>query len=471
MNDRVRALRFADVEVDGVRCDVEVAHGRVTAIGPSRPAVAPDAMVVAGRGGALLPGLHDHHLHLMSAAARIGSVDCGPPATSTADDLRDRLQSAARQAGAGEWVRAVNYHESVAGPLDRDALDRIVADVPVRVQHRGGALWMLNSAALRQVEAALTDRLGADAPHDLERDGAGRATGRLWRQDALLASLVPAHPLDLGALGARLRGYGITSVTDATPDLAPATVELLAAAATDGRLPLGITLLGAATAPAPLRVGPAKILLRDHDLPSFDRLREAVRLHHDGLRPVAVHCVTRESLVLTLAVLEEIGSLPGDRIEHAAIVPTEVIPALRALGVCVVTQPDFLRLKGDGYLRDVDAEDVAGLYRHGSLLDAGISTVASSDAPFGELDPWRVMRSAVERRTTAGTTVGPADRVSARTALSGYLAPADLPGPERRIAVGAPADLVLLHTRLREALADLSADSVRATLVGSDWRG
>ena len=46
------------------------------------------------------------------------------------------------------WLRGVAYHESVAGPLDRDRLDAWVADRPLRVQHRSGALWMLNSAGI-----------------------------------------------------------------------------------------------------------------------------------------------------------------------------------------------------------------------------------------------------------------------------------------------------------------------------------
>ena len=36
----------------------------------------------------------------------------------------------------GEWLRGTGYHESVAGELDRHALDRWVPARPVRVQHR-----------------------------------------------------------------------------------------------------------------------------------------------------------------------------------------------------------------------------------------------------------------------------------------------------------------------------------------------
>ena len=95
------------------------------------------------------------------------------------------------------WLRAVGYHESVAGDLDRAALDRLVALRPVRVQHRSGARWVLNSAAI--------DRLGLEEVHrpELERDPAGRLTGRVHRADAWLRSLLPREaPPDLAPLGA-----------------------------------------------------------------------------------------------------------------------------------------------------------------------------------------------------------------------------------------------------------------------------
>ena len=45
-------------------------------------------------------------------------------------------------------------------------------------------------------------------------------------------------------------------------------------------------------------------------------------------------------------------------------------------------------------------------------------------------------------------------------------APASPGGAARRVEVGTPADLCLLKTPLREALAAPTADVVRATLIG-----
>lgn len=439
------SVLIVNAEVEGTLIDVRVEDGVVTAVGSDLPDA--DERVDAV-GGALMPGLQDHHIHLLALAAALASVDC----SSSLDGLAT--------ASGSEWVRGVGYHEKVSGPLDRHMLDAIVRNRPVRVQHRSGALWMLNSKALTLVRPALDD-----SP-DVERDQNGDPTGRLWRYDVRLRTALPPEATDLAAVGRRLTAVGITGVTDATPDLDGDTIALLGAARTDGDLPQRITLLGnptGAVLPPGLASGPAKLLLRDHDLPPYNEVLSTIRAHHRCGRPVAVHCVTRESLVLTLAALNEAGPLPGDRIEHAAVVPPEVVPLMRRLGVAVVTQPDFLRTRGDTYLREVAPEDLPHLYPYARLLDAGISVVASSDAPYGEYDPWRVIASAAER------TINPNERVPTTTALASYLSDPATPGSRpRRIAPGTKADLVLLHAPLAEALKTPSSGLIRMTMCGED---
>jgi predicted amidohydrolase YtcJ len=176
--------------------------------------------------------------------------------------------------------------------------------------------------------------------------------------------------------------------------------------------------------------------------------------------------VTRVALVLALAAWDEIGPRPGDRVEHGGVVPPELAERLAALGLVVVTQPAFVRDRGDRYLREVDPDDVAHLYPCGRLLAAGVGVGGSTDAPFGDPDPWRAIATAIDRRTAAGHVLGPYDRVPPRRALDLFLGALDDPaGPPRRPAAGAPADLCLLAVSVAEALAAPSADHVRATIA------
>ena len=68
---------LGDVEVDGRRVDVVLGGGQVEAIVGAGEAGTSGVEVVAGAGGALLPGLHDHHLHLLAMAAATTSVSGG----------------------------------------------------------------------------------------------------------------------------------------------------------------------------------------------------------------------------------------------------------------------------------------------------------------------------------------------------------------------------------------------------------
>jgi predicted amidohydrolase YtcJ len=446
----------ADVVGHARRVDVRIDAGRVVEIG-ERLTLARGEQRVSARGDALLPGLHDHHLHLYAMAAADASIRVGPREVGDERGLR-----AALTAATPGWVRAVGYHESVAGDLDRDRLDALVADRPVRVQHRSGALWMLNSAAIRAT--GLEDV----ADPAVERDRTGRVTGRLWRWDAALRDRLPPEPApDLGRVSRRLGAYGITGVTDATPDLDAATLSALGAAAATGTLSQRLVLLGAplgAAAPPGVEVGPYKLLLPDHDLPSWSELVERIGAAHAVGRPVAVHCVTREALLLTVAALDVDGR-PGDRIEHAGVVPPETRADLARLGVRVVTQPGFLADRGDAYLRDVEPEDRELLYPYASLCAAGVPVAPSSDAPYGPENPWEVIAAARDRLAPGGQVVTRDERVIAAQALDGYLSPADAPGgPPRRVVVGATADLVLLDRPLAVALADPAATGVRLTL-------
>lgn len=457
----MNGVLLRDVEVDGVRADVRVRGDRITAVEPGLDRG--DEEVIDGHGGALIPGLCDHHLHLHALAADARSARCGPPTVHDAAAL-----AAALVAASGDehgWVRGTGYVETVAGDLDATRLDRLHAVRPVRVQHRSGALWMLNSAAVAQLGLA-------DAQHaGIERDGRGAPTGRVWRADAWLRDRLPrSAPPSLAAVGARLAALGITAVVDATPDLDPTAIDGIRDAVRSGTIPQRVHLLGV---PLGTRVegpristGPFKIVLADSHLPDLASLSERVRAARAARRAVAAHCLTREALLLLLAALDEAGGgRPEDRIEHAALVPAETIDELARRGITVVTQPGFLTDRGDDYLRDLPAADQPDLYRCASLREAGVPLAFSSDAPYGPLDPWTAIAAATTRHTRSGAVVTANERIGPREALNAYLSPPERPaGKPRRVEPGARADLVLLDHPLTTVLCHLSGNAVRAVL-------
>jgi predicted amidohydrolase YtcJ len=441
----------------GHQAAVRIEAGAITAIGP----LTPDAgeRVIDAQGGFLLPGLHDHHIHVASLAASLASVTCGPPGITSAAAFAACL----RAPGTG-WLRATGYHESVAGMLDAAVLDRIVPDRPVRVQHRSGRMWFLNSAALDDLLANNPPPLG------LERQG-NRYTGRLFDEDVWLRHALGGTLASFAPVGAMLARAGVTGLTDMSPANDAVAAHHFAAEQARGALPQRILLAGTpgltpADMEGDMTLGAVKIHLHEADLPDFKDAAAWVEDAHAMERPVAVHCATEVELVFALAFLAEAGAAPGDRIEHASVAPDSAVQEIARLGLAVVTQPHFIAERGDAYLAEVAPAEHSILYRLRAFRDAGVALAAGSDAPFGGTDPWAAMAAATSRQTRAGAPIGTAEALTPEEALDLYLAAPQAVGRRRRVVAGGPADLCLIDRPWSRARAALGAVQVRATFIG-----
>ena len=121
----MRPLLLRGGEVDGRPADLVVDQGRVVELGPDlRPDGEHDVLDLDG--GAVVPGLHDHHLHLLAMAAARDSLDVGHLRSPEAFDAALRTSDAAR---------VIGYHEHDHGPLDASRVG------PRRIQHATGAAW------------------------------------------------------------------------------------------------------------------------------------------------------------------------------------------------------------------------------------------------------------------------------------------------------------------------------------------
>ncbi|SON59407.1 N-substituted formamide deformylase [Mycobacterium simulans] len=420
--------------LDGAMVDIRVGD-RIEEVGQDLAARRGEGVLDAG-GGTVLPGLHDHHVHLRSAASALDSLSVGPPGVCTKEQLVQALSNA--EPGPDGWIRAVGYHESVAGDLDRSSLDALVTNSPVRIQHRSGALWMLNSAALGRV--GLPDH----------------PDGRLHSSDRGWSEVLRRRETNLAELSRRITATGVTGVTDATPDLDADDLVSLMVAHRRGEFRPRVRLLS-----------PGKIILQDDRL-DLDALTTWITDHHSVGQAVAVHCVTAAQLVVTIAALRTAGSHPLDRIEHAAVVPDDTLTDLAELGLTVVTQPNFVAERGDQYLTEVAAHEHGQLWRVASLLNAHVPVAFSTDMPFGAGDPWAAMRAAVHRTTPSGRILNGGECVSARTALMMFLGWSDRPGRARTVEIGEPGDLCVLTEPPAAALAELDAGMVAATIIGGE---
>jgi predicted amidohydrolase YtcJ len=427
----------------------------------------PQEQVIDANGAVVMPGLHDHHIHFRALAAVQASIACGPPAVNNATQLAVALT----KQNNGPWIRGIGYHDSIAGPLNREWLDNNGPQAPIRIQHQSGKCWILNSIALELLQLA-----SHDTDERFERDAAGVLTGRLFRLDEWLRERLrnidnPLYPLsDIEAAGTiatstALLAVGITSFTDTSATNNQAAVHWFREQQEFGNIRQRVCLMGDET----LNAGHLKILLDEDTLPDIDELITTVQLAHAHARPVAFHCVTATELVVAMHTLEAAGTHPQDRLEHASLVDADQIRQLSKLKVTVVTQPGFIADRGDRYRQDLAASQQVDLYRYRSLLDAGIQVACSSDAPYGPYSPWQVIAAAQMRRTPMGEVLGPAECVSASAALRSYLSSAAAPaGPLRQLSPGSVADLVMLDRSWEEFLNDPKTTSIRYTVLGGE---
>ncbi len=451
-----------DAEVDGSLVDVLLDGGRVAMVGTGRRPSAADQVIDAA-GGALLPGLHDHHVHLLAMAARLGGVDldpCDTPAAADAAITAAAAVASTADESEGGWVRVAGYDEHRHGPLDLERLDRLCGPCAVRVQHRTGLSWLLSTFAQREV--GLDDA----PPSIVERDRTGGPTGWVHRGDDWLGERIGHRDQSLAAVSRALAAVGITGVTDATAELGAGRLAQLERARGSGELVQHVTLLGVDEPAAGFGSGPRKLLVDEQLGLDPDALAGRIAAVHRTHRSVALHAVTRAENITAVTAILAAGPRPGDRIEHGAIMPFELDAQLAAAGITVIIQPALVGERGDHHLAVVDPDDLALLHRQASFLAAGVRLAAGSDAPVTSVDPWRAIATAVSRRTRSGASVGPAERVDARTALGWYLTdPTDPGGALRRVEPGAPADLCLLDVPLGEMLAAPDAAHVHATWI------
>lgn len=209
-----------------------------------------------------------------------------------------------------------------------------------------------------------------------------------------------------------------------------------------------------------------------------EELLDLVQRATGAALPVAVHAIGDRAVRMALDAFETVkdrweGPWPRHRIEHAQHLTEQDVPRLGRLGVVASMQPAHM-------LADIDtcARHVGGRSRWAfplaSLAASGAVLAFGSDAPVETIDPLVGLRSAVTRRSWAGTPAEgwyPEERLSVQQALAGYTTgPAYAAGRGNvagTLEPGKLADFVVLSDDPRTVPPDeLERVRVVATVVG-----
>nr|WP_246314513.1 amidohydrolase family protein [Kineococcus aurantiacus] len=465
--------------------DVEVAGGRVRAVGEGLRAQDPDGEVLDAQGAVLLPGLVDSHVHLTQWAAARRRVDV-LAARSPQEVARTLAASAGPGGGAGggageDLLLGHGYRDALwIEPAHRDVLDAHVPDRPVVVVSADlHAVWV-NSAAAR--------RFGVDDPAGVLREGP--AMELITR-----AGDVGAPALDrwIAEATRAAAARGVTGIVDL--EYAPvASWERRARPAV--RVAAGVWAdwledavaaglrTGDALAGDRVSVGPVKFVVDGslgtrtafcHDeypsgghgvlrLPLADLEPALRRAAAHGLG-AAVHAIGDEAVRVALDAFERTGCRGS--VEHAQQVHPRDVPRFAALGVVASVQPRHA----------VDDRDAVAVhwahgaeraYPYAALHAAGAELRLGSDAPVAALDPWDALASAVHRTVDDREPWRPDQHLPFDVALTASC------GGRSGVFVGDVADLVLVAADPAAVFASGGADALRrtevlATVVGGEF--
>ncbi len=488
-------------------------------------AAAPNARVVDARGGTLVPGFTDAHVHFVDGGFRLASVrlrDAASPAEFAA-----RLAAFAATVPPGTWIRGGDWdHERWGGALPTRAwVDAVTPDHPVWVNRLDGHMALANSAALRRagVTRATPDVEGGT----VVRDAAGEPTGVLKDNAMALVDRVVPPPTAaqadraVDAATAYVAARGVTSVhaMGSWDDLAAyerarsagrlrTRVYAAVPLATWARLrdtvaawrAAGRALPGGLAGDAWLRIGGLKGFV-DGSLGSHTAAMLAPFADAPGDRglfvtppeslyawtrdadaaglQVMVHAIGGRAVRAQLDVYARVAAEHGPRdrrwrLEHAQHLDAADVPRLAALGVVASMQPYHAVDDGRWAERVIGPERARLAYALRALLDARARLAFGSDWFVAPPTPLEGIYAAVTRRTLDGAHPGgwvPAQRITLDEALRAYTAGGAYAGfaddELGTLEAGKLADFALVDRDLTRAAPEAIRDArVVLTVVG-----
>jgi predicted amidohydrolase YtcJ len=488
---------------------VAIRNGRVIATGPMRRLrhlVDRKTETLDAKGGTVLPGINDSHLHLNGFGLSFPPYSFGVD-TATIEELVAVVRDAVAQSPPNAWIRGRDWNDNrlPRAPTASD-LDPVSPNNPVALRDFSGHATAVNSVAMRM--AGITRDTQPPPGGVIEKDAGGEPTG-VFRETAqgLVRAVIPpftpeevSRSIDDGI--AMLHAQGITSITE--PGIALETLGLYVSKHREGRLPVRITaLLMAGSSSDSMR----QVIESYRPIKGLDPLElrvAGVKIFADGI-PTAAKTAwlhepyldgTNGRLVIPGATEAESVAMLHDMIRQAhragmqigthatgdATIDAVVAGYLKAMRAGRRGDPRHYIIHGDltpratlrkmarneigvnmnatiKYLLGRTLDPVLGPERtdyqwpYRTALDLGVKVSSASDAPVTFPSWLQGVMAAMRRESRFGGVAGKAERITLPEALRTYTStPAWQDRAERakgRLAPGHVGDLVVLDANLR----------------------
>jgi len=456
---------------------VAVAGGRIIAVGQRSEVEnlrGRGTKLLDCRGRTLAPAFQDAHIHLLSLASSLISLNLGPSSISSISDIQQRRHP------------------------NRWDLDKATQRHPVKLVHRTGLACVLNSLALNLVGITreTPDPLGGL----IERDEAGEPTGVLFGMDRYLEGQIPRLGWEDLRRGLKLAeqlllSLGITTIHEATAHNDLSRWQTLQRMKEEGCFKPRIIFmpgweslsefinegLRPGRGDGELRLGSVKLVVSRTrgvlEPPPKELSQQILFIHRSGFQ-AAIHAVEEGEVEAAVTALESAQQLfprpePRHRLEHCSECPPRLAERLKQVGAVVVSHPAFVYYNGDKYLAEVPRAKTPWLYPFRLLWENGLKLAAGSDSPGVPPNPFNSIYSAVTRRTHSGQLLSPEQAIPIRQAILMHTLGGAYAALEEKdqgsIAIGKLADLVILSANPLDVPAEnLKEIQVQKTILAGE---
>ncbi len=444
---------------------IAIDGNRIKAIGrwdELKAFVQPNTQIVDAAGKTLMPGFNDTHIHIWKVG-NLSTYMLDVRTASSLDEMLTMLETYHQQNPDVAWITARGFNE--AGWKDgrmptKHDLDKIIKDKPVYVIRTCAHIAVANSKALEMCQVTAQTSVPNGGVMELGADG--KPNG-IFSETALgiISKHIPPytkHELKRMIKAAReqLYSYGITAATDPAvhPLLLDAYYEM------ERSNELGF------------RLNAIPILLPDggekpHDLPEYYSSNwfniNTVKFFSDGGLSGKTAALKRyykntkeqgilrlqkqQYMQLGMAAMEKglglathaIGDAAIDfvvdcycqldklfpntikRIEHLGLPEEQHLEQMAAHHIAVSMQSVFISELGKNFIKYLDDDYLDNCYPIKAVLQQGILTALSSDAPVvSDFNPLKGVEAAVTRKDNEGNSIAPQQAIGIAEALKAY---------------------------------------------------
>jgi predicted amidohydrolase YtcJ len=501
---------------------VAVKNGSMAAVGgldECRQALGGRHEVIDLRGGTLLPGFIDTHIHPVLLIYFDMNLDLRE--VSSMRELQESIRTAGEKLAPGEWMVGLQFDEENLREKrlpTRHDLDRASPDRPVAIIKHDGHMIIANTAAIAACEVTSSTPDPEGGSIDREPDGfpAGpfRETASTIIKDRLPIPDMQAFMAGAESAFLKLAACGITSVgailqTDAEGpagaqgafdtvlmqlllDRIPINLYSMLVASDHGKVEeamnsalhqpegAGVHRIGAVKIFADGTFGSRTAYMEEPytdapdtrgmlTTPEEEIYRRMTMAHRAGLQ-VAIHAIgdagNRVCIELFDRLLEEYPRRDHrHRLEHASQLNRGLISDIARLGIVASTTPMYIPSEKD-WLHKRLGDRVKWTYPLRSLMEAGVKVAGASDGPIESTDVMRALQCCVTRE---GFETGQC--ISIEQAIRMYTVDAAYAQCEENvkgsIGAGKRADLVALQADpLSVSPREIGDIPVELTLVG-----